>query len=165
MTKRYYEVTDTDLKKNLKKELKLHKGIYKKMLQYSESIGASPKAVVTSDSLYGMQLIGFVFSIEAEHRLNPKHWKCIDTYQHWWKPKKTNKDVYKAVDELRSDVRNNINKLIGLGNTNPFAPHSVGIEEKKGRIFLIVNGTTKKPKGCERISDIQFETLFPRHKD
>lgn len=127
----------------------------------AKSIGADPKNIYTCNWFSRKYVSGFIFNDSS--KVDPKKFVRLKNTVDGWRPR-ARTDLDKRMKELQSDCVGDIMDLIGMkmfdGSLTVRTP---GVKVIGKTAYLVVPSKTI-PKGCTRISDVDFENLNRRKK-
>lgn len=131
--------------------------ILKKACNLSRRYGGNRSRVVTKTGIFGTtRVVGFLFKDEP----NQKIFKKLKNSE-GWAPRlstKVGKELKKKLDELIWDGLDELMKAIGMDPFKDLNARSPGISKIGNHWYLHVPDDVE-PKGCERISDVEYERL------
>jgi len=155
----YWEVTDKDIKTKLK-------------VWYDNAIKGREEASTLAKKhgahtwiITGVteQVAGFIFKdpSQVDKKLLREHKKC----HNGWKPRastKAGKELLKQMQAIDLGDKFELCNIISMKTFNGLAFRSPGIAIYGKRCILTVPSDVK-PKGCYRISDLDYEAIKKRH--
>lgn len=135
--------------------------VLKEAKALAKSIGANPD-VYTCNGFTIKYVSGFIF--DDPYKVDPKKFVRLKNTVDGWRPR-ARTDLDKQMKALRSDCVGDIMNLIGMKMFGSgLTVRTPGVKVVGKDVFLVVpSGTT--PKGCTRISDVEFEKLSRRKKN
>lgn len=127
----------------------------------AKSIGADPKTIYTSNGFSVKYVSGFIFPDPS--KVDPKKFVRLKNTTDGWRPR-ARTELDKRMKELRTDCVGEIMALIGMKMFGSgLSMHTPGVRVAGKDVYLTVPSRTI-PKGCTRISDIEFEKLTAARK-
>ena len=154
----YYEVGN-ELKAKIREAVAAGNKESRKARKLAKELGALECGY--RDTYFGKNLCGFTFKEPPDQKL----WKQIDRSK-WWTPRlasKAGKELQKRMDAIKPFSQATVAKIIGMKIMNGLHVRSPGVVEKGDRMFLLLPPDVK-PKGCTRLSDIEFEAASTRRR-
>jgi len=156
MTATYWKA-NKDLSKKIISLLKKWKLVLAKANRIKKEIGALE--IYTSNGFTKKYVSGFVFKDEAT--VDKSLFCRLKGTHDGWKPR-SGTSLAKEMRGMESDCVGEIMDLIGMkllgGGLTVRTP---GIDVRKGVVYLTLPSDVK-PKECERISDLEFESVMKR---
>lgn len=128
----------------------------KEWLEFSKSIGASEKDLVITNSWGLISVAGFIFDKPpAKGFYKSKHGE-------FYVPRAGTANR-KAMAKMRSKFVDDVCKLLGIETFTGLSVITPGINVK-GKTYYVTMPEGEPEKHCTRISDLEFEKLFPQKK-
>lgn len=148
-----YWKADKETSANIISHLKDWKRVMRKARELKVRVGA--KDVYTSNGFTKKYVSGFVF--DDASKVDRKQFCKLKNTSDGWKPR-ANTPLAREMERLESDCVGSIMELIGMKLFGPGATvRTPGILNVKGTVYLVLPDDVKKPRGCVRISDIEYE--------
>jgi len=127
----------------------------------AKSIGANQKDIYTCNVFSVKYVSGFIFADPS--KVDPKKFVRLKNTIDGWKPR-ARTDLDKQMKALRSDCVGDIMNLIGMKMFGSgLTVRTPGVKVAGKTAYLVVPSGVH-PKGCTRISDVDFENLIRRKK-
>lgn len=152
----YYRA-NKETAKQIRECLKDEERFRKEVESFAREVGAR-RSMFYFNSVGARTLYGLSFKNPPD----PKLWSRLKNTSDGWRPKRRKgSELAARFYKLGSDAVNKIAEVIGYSFNDRFNNMSfwspgvyVG---KDDNIYVVVVDKAKKPKGCVRVSDIQFE--------
>lgn len=113
------------------------------------------------DSYFSSALDAFAFAAPPDE----KNWRKIKN-SNWWTPRlssKRGKEISKLMGDIKPFSAAIVAKIIGMNIFHGTYIRNPSIEQVGDRVFIGVPSDVK-PKGCVRMSDIQYEAIIASGK-
>lgn len=123
----------------------------------ARSVGARDAVLTASLGFGALAVVGFVFKDES--KVDPKQFVRLKNSSNGWRPRHGKTELAKAFEGLRSHLKSDVAKLIGMNQWDGMSFLTPGVTIHKGTACISTTEHTKKAKGCTRISDTQYEKI------
>lgn len=162
MAQRHYYEAEGETLKQIRKISKERTAAYEKCNQFCEEFGADGFAL---DGFFKNKMAWLAFPSPPDTKLWRQHKKS----KQFWTPRQSTKagrELRKRMDSIHVPGGSEIADVIGMdcfSTSDGFPAVRMPGMYHFGRRIVIVVHEDVKPKGCKRISDVEFERLRKKY--